>query len=257
MAPALTSAALDGVERRALRQRNQQRGAVEGAVRHGDEIGTRPTAPARPRAPAGDAHAPHRDFGRHGVGGDAREHEHRQGGRMVGALDEGQPRDDLGRGVEFERAPPRAGAGDGERRHQAEIAFRFGHRLRPRRPRPYARTNGTVKPKWKRAESRISASPADRSACTENGACTKVKVEMMTRQMLSTVSSGRMPLWRSTSRRIISASRAGRNAEPVSCVLLGRDQPVDDLAALHQQAVHRLVDAVDLLAQFGERGRFR
>ena len=29
-----------------------------------------------------------------------------------------------------------------------------------------------------------------------NGACTKVNVEMMTRQMPSAVSSGRMPLWR-------------------------------------------------------------
>ena len=37
---------------------------------------------------------------------------------------------------------------------------------------PICGTNGTVKPKWKRAESRISASPAERSACTENGACT-------------------------------------------------------------------------------------
>ena len=77
-------------------------------------------------------------------------------------------------------------------------------------------TNGTVKPKWNRAESRISASPAERSACTENGAWTKVNVAMITRQMLSAVSSGRMPLCRSTSRRIISASRAGRKAEPVS-----------------------------------------
>ena len=33
-------------------------------------------------------------------------------------------------------------------------------------------TNGTEKPKWKRAESRIAASPAERSACIENGACT-------------------------------------------------------------------------------------
>ncbi len=39
----------------------------------------------------------------------------------------------------------------------------------------------------------MMASPADRSACTENGACTYVKVAMITRQMLSTVSSGRMP----------------------------------------------------------------
>ena len=37
---------------------------------------------------------------------------------------------------------------------------------------PIWATNGTVKPKWKRALSRMWASPADRSACTENGACT-------------------------------------------------------------------------------------
>ena len=53
----------------------------------------------------------------------------------------------------------------------------------------------------------------------------------------------------------MSASRAGRNAEPDSCVLLDRDQPVDDLAALHQKAVHRLVDAVDFLAQLAKVGR--
>ena len=37
---------------------------------------------------------------------------------------------------------------------------------------PICGTNGTVKPKWKRAESRMAASPADRSAWTENGDCT-------------------------------------------------------------------------------------
>src|SRR5262249_20187607 len=37
---------------------------------------------------------------------------------------------------------------------------------------PICGTNGTVKPKWKRAESRIAASPVERSACTENGAWT-------------------------------------------------------------------------------------
>jgi len=37
--------------------------------------------------------------------------------------------------------------------------------------------------------------------------------------------------------------------------LLGGDQPVDDGAALHEQPVHRLVDAVDLLAQIGKVGR--
>jgi hypothetical protein len=35
--------------------------------------------------------------------------------------------------------------------------------------------------------------------------------------------------------------------------LLHRDQPVDDLAALDQEPVHRLVDAVYLLPEVGER----
>ena len=79
---------------------------------------------------------------------------------------------------------------------------------------------------------------------------------MMTRQMLSAVSSGRMPLWRSTRRRIIVgfARRAERGAGLLR--LLHRDQPVDDLAALHQEAVHRLVDAVDVAPQIGERRVF-
>ena len=37
--------------------------------------------------------------------------------------------------------------------------------------------------------------------------------------------------------------------------LLDRDQAVDDLAALHQEPVHGLVDAVDLLAEIAEGGR--
>ncbi len=36
--------------------------------------------------------------------------------------------------------------------------------------------------------------------------------------------------------------------------LLHPDQAVDDVAARHQQAMHLLVDGVDLLAQLGERG---
>ncbi len=37
--------------------------------------------------------------------------------------------------------------------------------------------------------------------------------------------------------------------------LLDTDQAVDDVAARHQQAMHLTVDRIDLLAQFGERGR--
>ena len=49
------------------------------------------------------------------------------------------------------------------------------------------------------------------------------------------------------------ARRAERGADFLG--LLDLDQPVDDVAARHQQAVHLLVDGVDLLAQLLERGR--
>jgi hypothetical protein len=38
--------------------------------------------------------------------------------------------------------------------------------------------------------------------------------------------------------------------------LLHGDQAIDDLAALHQQAVHALIDAVDLAPQIGKRRCF-
>jgi len=48
---------------------------------------------------------------------------------LIGTLDEGQACDDLGRGVEFERAPPGAGAGHRRCGHQAEIALPEGHTI--------------------------------------------------------------------------------------------------------------------------------
>ena len=35
----------------------------------------------------------------------------------------------------------------------------------------------------------------------------------------------------------------------------GGDQTIDDVAALHQEAMHAFIDAVDLAAQVGQRGR--
>ena len=54
-----------------------------------------------------------------------------------------------------------------------------------------------------------------------------------------------------------SASRAGPERRADFLGLLHLDQPVDDVAARHQQAVNLLVDRVDLLAQFLQRGRGR
>ena len=72
---------------------------------------------------------------------------------------------------------------------------------------------------------------------------------MMIRQMLSTVSSGRWPPWRSAMRA--HHRRLARRPERRAAALAGLDgdQPVDDLAALDQQSVHRRVDAIDFDAQ--------
>ena len=51
------------------------------------------------------------------------------------------------------------------------------------------------------------------------------------------------------------ARRAERRADFLG--LLHLDQPVDDVAARHQEAVDLLVDRVDLLAQFLQGGRGR
>ena len=60
------------------------------------------------RAPAGYPQAPHFGLGHHGVGRDARNHENRHGRRMIGALDERQPRDDFRSGSRI-RAPSTMG----------------------------------------------------------------------------------------------------------------------------------------------------
>ena len=80
---------------------------------------------------------------------------------------------------------------------------------------------------------------------------------MMTRQMLSTVSIGRMPRWRShqAPHHVGLARRAERGTDFLG--LLDLDQPIDDVAARHQEAVDLTVDGVDLLAQHLERGRGR
>ena len=79
---------------------------------------------------------------------------------MIGAVDERQPRDDLRRGLELQRVhqagrrPAKAGTSPRSPR-EAETAATTP-------AAPMCGTNGTVKPKWKRAESRIAASPADK-----------------------------------------------------------------------------------------------
>ena len=209
----------------------------------------------RRRAPAGDAHAPDRDLGHHGFGGGARDGEHRQAGRMVGALHERQPGDDLGRARRI-RAPSTRG----RRRRPASAG------TRPRSPfdsetasttpaAPICGTKGTVKPKWKRAESRIS-----RVARREIG---------MHRERRLHIGEGGdddpPDAFGGVERQdAVMALRPGGASSPprapggrrsrISCASLTAISRSMISPRSHQQAVHGLVDAVDLLAQVGERG---
>ena len=80
---------------------------------------------------------------------------------------------------------------------------------------------------------------------------------MMTRQMLSMVSSGRMPRWRCDQLAHHAGLARGPERGADFLGLLHLDQPVDDVATRHQQAMDLLVDRIDLLAQFLQRGRSR
>ncbi len=101
--------------------------------------------------------------------GDAGDREHRQPGRMIGALDEWQAGDDFRRGVP--PAPPTRARPAWRRRGQDR-----GHPSTPPPPRPRPRPqmgverHGEAEMKPRAVAHR--ASPADRSACTRNGACT-------------------------------------------------------------------------------------
>ena len=112
-----------------LGDRNEQRGAVERTVGNRDSVGKSDDAVDGCSVPTGDTQAPDFGLGHHGVGRHARDHEDRQTGRVIGALDERQPGNDFRRGFELEGRPPRPGAGDGESGDEAEIAFGSGDRL--------------------------------------------------------------------------------------------------------------------------------
>ena len=165
MAPALTQRRADVRRVAAVRHRDEQRRAVEGAVRHRDEFGERRAARAG-FALQPETRTLHISTSVTIASAAARETTNTgSAGRMVGALDERQPRDDLRRGVEFERGPPGAAARGGEAGTRPRSPF-DSDTASTTPAAPMCGTNGTVKPKWKRALSRIAASPAERSACT-------------------------------------------------------------------------------------------
>ena len=77
---------------------------------------------------------------------------------------------------------------------------------------------------------------------------------MMTRQMLDGVERQDAAVaLHQAAHHVGLARRAERRADLLG--LLHRNQPVDDVATRHQQAMDLLIDGVDLFAQHLERGR--
>jgi hypothetical protein len=235
-----------------LRHRDEERGAVEAALRNGDEVGKRRGGARSLAGPARHFHAPHGDVAHDRVGMRPRDREHRQPGRMIGALDEGQAGDDLRRIVAFERAPPGA-AGSG-RRHEAEIAVRLAdlgdhagrahvgdqrHREAEMEALGVAHRRLAGREIDMHAERRLhEGKRRDDDAQDAFGRIERKDSAMALDQPAHHVGLARR-----------AECRAGLRGA------LDPDETVDDLAALHQQAVHLAVDAVDLGAQLGERRR--
>ena len=172
---------------------------------------------------------------------------------MIGALDEGQPGNDFRRGIEFERGPPWAGAGNGEGGNQAEIAFRRGHRLdHARRPHMRHERHGETEMKPRGiAHQRVAGGEVGvhgerRLHVGEGGDDDPPDALGGVERQAAVMALDETP------HHVGLARRAERGAGFLG--LLDRDQSFDDLAALDQERVHRLVDPIDLATQLGKRG---
>ena len=171
---------------------------------------------------------------------------------MIGALHEGQPRDDLRRVRTFERGPPGV-LGDGGR-HEAEIAARVGDR------REHAGRTHVRHERHREAEVKTCAVAHRGLAGREIGMHRKRCLHIGERRdddapdaLRGIERQDAMMALHQAAHHVGLARRTERRAGLGG--LLGGDQRVDDVATFHQQAVHRLVDAIDIAAQIGERGR--
>ena len=233
--------------------RCQQGGTVGDAVgnRHGLDHARQRLGRALP--PAGDADAPHLDVRHDGIRMRPGDREHRQPGRMVAAFYERQPGDDFRDIGAFQRAPPGAVRGTSGYRHQAEIALGRGHRRdhaggtevgdhgdREAEMKPLAIAHRRL------ARGEIGMDAERRLHIGEGGDDDAPDAFDGVERQHSGVPLDQAPHHVGLARR--AERRAGFGG------LLGPDQAADDLAALHQQPVHGLVDPVDLGAQFGEGG---
>ena len=145
-----------------------------------------------------------------------------------------------------------AGAGDGEGGNEAEIAFRFRDRLDDAR-RAHVRNerHGEAEMEARRiAHERVAGGEVgthrERRLHIGEGRDDDAPDALDRVEREAAVVALHQP-----AHHVGLARRAKRRAGFLG--LLHRDQAVDDLAALDQERVHRLVDAVDVAAQIGER----
>ncbi len=179
---------------------------------------------------------------------------------MIGAFDERQPGDDFRRGGKFERRPPGSGAGNGEGGNEAEIAFRFGHRLDHAR-RAHMRHE-------RRGEAEMEA----RGIAHRGVAGGEIGMHRERRLHVGEGRNDDAPDALDGVERQVAVMAFDQTAHHLGLAggpeggagllrFLHRDQGVDGFAALHQQRMHGRVDAVELAPQIGERnfllaGRF-
>ena len=144
-----------------------------------------------------------------------------------------------------ERAPPSAAVASGRQRRRCPA--RSGDRLRsPRRCSQSVTGHRKAEIEADRHRASRARRRPDRRA-TPNGACMTVKVVMISRQMCSTVASGRRPVAQDEAAHHVGFA-VGAEGRAGLAQALGCDQLGDHAGALDQQPVHRLVDRVDPVA---------
>ena len=178
--------------------------------------------------------------------------EHRQAGRMIRPLDEGQARDDLRRIVALECAPP--GADARRRRDEPEVALRpadgcdhvGGASVRDERHRE-AEVEARRVAHRRLADRKIAVHAERRLHIGEGRDDHPPDALGGIEWQDAVVALDQAPHHLGLARRTEGGARLGDAFD--------LDQPGNDLAPLHEQPVHLAIDAVDIGAQLGKRGQ--
>src|ERR1700722_16889026 len=180
-----------------------------------------------------------------------RDHEHRHARGMVGALNKGQPRDDLRRVWRSEVRPPGAGPRAPVDREHAQIADRF-----PDRPDDHAgakmRNAGRREPEVKtRRVSHGGVAPGDVNMDAVRRLDIRERGNNHPPDALDGVERQKTPMSLDKRAHHRGFSR-GAKRRTAALTGLDLDQLINDTPPLHQELVHLQIDSVDLHPQIGE-----